>query len=92
MKRAPLTWQRVLWPPDSTEFHRSRDWVSACGTYHIWIQGRPRDGGIEYGAEVVGEKGWLGDVFTLREAKEACNEHAQGVRMPPRVTYGHGAR
>ncbi len=88
MTRA-LTWERVLWPVDSTEPRRSRDWVSTCGTYHIWIQGRPRDSGIEYGAEVVGQRPWLGDVFTFTDAKQACEEHKQGVRRPARIQYGH---
>ena len=87
MKRS-ITWVRALWPVDSTEPRRSRDWVSTCGTYHIWIQGRPRDTGIEYGAEVVGQRPWLGDLFTLTEAKQACEEHKQGVRRPARINYG----
>jgi hypothetical protein len=89
MKRS-ITWERVLWPIDSTDPRRSRDWVSTCGTYRIWIQGRPRDGGIEYGAEVVGHKPWLGDLFTLTEAKQACEEHKHGIRRPARISYGLG--
>ena len=100
--KTTITWQRALWPLDSTDPRRPRDWVSTCGTYHIWIQGRPRDSSIEYAAQVVQKDGddrsprdaksWLGDTFTLREAKEACEEHKQGIRRPRVLSYGIGGR
>ena len=88
-----------MWPPTAPEQLRSRDWVSDCGAYHIWIQGRPRDSGLEYGAEVLGQKSpdgnpvyWLGDTFSLSSAKDACEEHKQGVLRAPRVSYGISGR
>jgi len=52
-------------------------WTSLDERYRVWEQARPREDGVHYGAARVGQKKWLTDCATLREAKELCEEHAR---------------
>lgn len=74
---------RIVWeklPPTRIGEPGGREgWVSACGSYHVWVQARVREGIAytkEYAAQYLDEKPWLCSSAPFREAKEACQEHA----------------
>lgn len=63
---------KLVWTKTNSEL-----WVS--GDYQVWVQAKVRECGQmtrEYSSMFKDERPWLCDRGTLREAKQACQEHA----------------